>query len=126
MLGRNRMPLLVAISILSFCALFWIALAAARNLRARRHHSPHSAAHGQMHEIFEGGEFRTPRSLRLLQHLSQHVAQQPRTALPQPPAAATPRKAPKSVGHADRTIYNKDLGASQSARTVPATGRKVL
>jgi hypothetical protein len=120
------MPLLVAISILSFCALFWIALAAARHLRTRRR-SPHlGAAHGPMHEIFESGEFRTPRSLRLLQHLSQHVATQPREASPQPPVPATPRKAPKSVGHADGTIYNKDLGASQSARTVPATGRKVL
>jgi hypothetical protein len=121
------MPLLIAISILSFCALFWIALAAARHLRARRRRSPHmGATHGRMHEIFEGGEFRTPRSLRLLQHLSQHVAQQPRNASPQPPVAATPRKVPKSVGHADGTIYNKDLGASQSARTVPASGRKVL
>ena len=121
------MPLLIAISILSFCALFWIALAAARNLRARRRPSPHlRTTEGRMREIFEGGEFRTPRSLRLLQNLSQRVAQQPRPGSAQSPASATPRKAPQSVGHAGGTIYNRDLGASQSARTVPASGRKVL
>jgi hypothetical protein len=79
-----------------------------------------------MREIFEGGEFRTPRSLRLLQNLSQHIAQQSPPGSAQPAASVTPSKAPQSVGRAGGTIYNRDLGASQSTRTVPASGRKVL
>lgn len=117
------MPLLIAISVLSFCALFWAALAITRHLRARQRRTPRRAMQGATREIFEGGEVRAPRSQRLLKNLSQHVAQQ---APPTPDSFATHRKAPQSVGHVDKTLYNKDLGATQSARTVPATGRKVL
>jgi hypothetical protein len=127
------MSLLIAISILSFCALFWIALTTARRLRSRRRRAPHAQAFQQpLREIFDAGEVRAPRSLRLLQNLSQYVARQPRVASAQArePLAffEAERKAPQSIGHADGTLYNKDLGATQSARTVkvPATGRKVL
>jgi hypothetical protein len=119
------MPLLVAISIFSFCFLFWIALVTARRLRARGRRFSR-ATHGTRREFFESGDVRAPRSLRLLQRLSQNVSQQSRVVSPQAAAPAPPHKAPQSIGHDGGSIYNKDLGASQSVRTAPVTGRKVL
>jgi len=86
------MRLLFAISVLSFCALFWAVLTVAKRLRARRQKGSKPLAQAPLQEIFEAGEFRTPRSLRLIQNLDQNVAQ-PRTEQPiespaQPPLAA--------------------------------------
>jgi hypothetical protein len=67
------MRLLFAISLVSFGALFWAVLAAARHLRAIRERRVKLLQHGRLTEIFETGEFRDPRSLRLVQNLVQDV-----------------------------------------------------
>jgi hypothetical protein len=69
------MRLLFAISILSFGALLWAALAAARQLRARRRQILHLDLRSPRppQEVFEAGEFRTPRSLRLIQNVTRSV-----------------------------------------------------
>jgi hypothetical protein len=69
------MRLLFAISLACFCALFWAVLAVARHLRNRREPSSKPRAQRPMMEIFESGDFRAPRSSRLVRNLVQDVAQ---------------------------------------------------
>jgi hypothetical protein len=67
------MRFLFAISILSFGALLWAALAAARHLRAGRQRILQLGSQRPLQEVFEAGEFRTPRSLRLVQSITRSV-----------------------------------------------------
>jgi hypothetical protein len=69
------MRLLFAISMLSFCAVFWAVLTVAKRLRVRGQKASKPRTQAPLQEIFEAGEFRTPRSLRLIQNLDQNVAQ---------------------------------------------------
>jgi hypothetical protein len=128
------MRLLFAISLVSFCALFWAVLAAARHLRARRERRGTPLQQGRLTEIFEAGEFREPRSLRLVQNLVQDVikprAQQLEEALressfastredirPQPPIAPRPRiLKPAAAVRPQQTIFVERRKGPQSAR----------
>jgi hypothetical protein len=78
------MRLLFAISILCFGALIWATLAAARHLRARRQQTLHLRSQRPPQEVFEAGEFRTPRSLRLMQSVIRFGT---RSASPSTPEA---------------------------------------
>jgi len=92
--------MLFAISVGCFCVVLWIALAAARRIqRGRRRPRPSSAEirsgvprvaaslERPTQEIFEAGEFRTPRSLRLVQSVAPKSILRPSGSrdLPGPP-----------------------------------------
>jgi hypothetical protein len=130
------MRLLFAIATLSFCALFGVVLAAARRIQAGRAKGKLPLAQGPLREVFEAGEFRTPRSLRLVQNVQN--AAPPRTALAYIPSdphddhrkrlaqavLVNRRKAPQSVRPAverpaDWVLYNKDLGGLPDPYTQP-------
>jgi hypothetical protein len=140
------MRLLLAISIVSFCALFCCVLAAVKQLRARRETARQAPAQKPLSEIFEAGEFRAPRSLRLIQNLHQQVTQtsltkgrmNPSTVFPLPTLlkSAAPQQQPESVfverpkapqsvplasleQRADWALYNKDLGDLTDPYTQP-------
>jgi len=127
------MRLLFAISLVSFCALFGAVLAAARHLRARRERRGKPLQQGRLTEIFEAGEFREPRSLRLVQNLVQDVlkprAQQPAEApsessfasaregiRPQPPVAPRPRILKPAAVRPQQTIFVERRKGPQSVR----------
>jgi hypothetical protein len=136
------MRLLFAISTLSFCALLAVVLAAARHIRASRAKGKTPLAQGPIQEIFEAGEFRTPRSLHLVQNVVQNVAQ-PRTQQQTPQLGSIPfdphdesrkrlaqavlvnrRKAPQSVRpalgrSADWALYNRNLDELTDPSTQP-------
>jgi len=65
------MRLLFAISAAGFCAIFGLALLLVRRSRRRHKASEKPATHPPAMEIFEAGEFRTPRALRLTQEIAQ-------------------------------------------------------
>jgi hypothetical protein len=83
------MRFLFAISLVSFCALFWAVLAAARHLRSRRQRRGNRFPQGRLTEIFEAGEFREPRSLRLVRNLVQEVVKPRPQPLEETPRAST-------------------------------------
>jgi len=128
------MRLLFVISLVSFCALFWAVLAAARHLRARRERRVKPLQQDHLTEIFEAGEFREPRSLRLVQNLVQDVlkprAQQLEEApsessfartrediRPQPPIAPRPRiLKPAAAVRPQQTIFVERRKGPQSVQ----------
>jgi hypothetical protein len=125
------MRLLFAISLVSFGALFWALLAAARHLRAKRERRVRPLQQGPLTEIFETGEFREPRSLRLVQNLVQDVVkprpQQHQATLsvsslrvddlrPQPVAPQPTILKPVAPVRAAQTIFVERRKSPQSVR----------
>jgi hypothetical protein len=94
---KRPMRILLLMSLACFCSTLWVALALARHAKADRQRRrqrltrraavadaiPEAAPParrgtlGPVPEIFEAGEFREPRSLRLIQHVEQSVAGKP-------------------------------------------------
>lgn len=62
------MRILFAMSMGSFLAVLWVMLSVARRLRAKRRDKIPALAGSAPREFFEAGEYRTPRSLRLVQN----------------------------------------------------------
>ena len=65
------MKILFAMSIGCFFAVLWVILSIARRLRTNRTASNQSAIRPALQEFFEAGEYRTPRSLKLVQNRSR-------------------------------------------------------
>jgi hypothetical protein len=128
------MRLLLAISLVSFCALFWAVLAAARHLRARRERRLKPLQQSRLTEIFEAGEFRAPGSLSLVRKLvqdvvkarAQQLAEAPRESSfsrtcedvrPQSPVAPRPKiLKPAAPVRPQQTIFVERRKAPQSVR----------
>jgi hypothetical protein len=121
------MRLLFAISLVSFCALFWASLAAARHLRSRRERRGMALPQGRLTEIFEAGEFREPRSLRLVRNLVQDVVK-PRPQLEETTRASAsddlhaPQRSAQVV--APRPMILKSVVPLRSAQTIFVERRK--
>jgi hypothetical protein len=121
------MRLLFAISLVSFCALFWASLAAARHLRSRRERRGKALPQGRLTEIFEAGEFREPRSLRLVRNLVQDVVN-PRPQLEETTRASAsddvdaPQRSAQVV--APRPMILKSAVPLRSAQTIFVERRK--
>lgn len=62
------MKILLAMSIGCLFAALWVTFSVARRLRSKRTATIAAAARTSLQEFFEAGEYRTPRSLRLVQH----------------------------------------------------------
>jgi len=62
------MKILFAMSIGCFFAVLWVMLAIVRRLRSRRTVEVPAVSRTSLQEFFEAGEYRTPRSLRLVQN----------------------------------------------------------
>jgi hypothetical protein len=92
------MRLLFAISLVSFGALFWAVLAAARHLWARRERRGKPLQQGCLTEIFEAGEFREPRSLRLVQNLVQDVIKPRAQQLEETPSESSFASTREAIG----------------------------
>jgi hypothetical protein len=129
------MRLLFAISLVCFCALFWALLAAARHLRTRREPSRKRRPHKPMTEIFESGEFRTPRASRLVRKLVQEVAQSrlqtPQAsrngAFPEPsasPREAEPKYPPREPASLPRPMILKSAAPFRPSQTIFVERRK--
>jgi hypothetical protein len=65
------MRLLFSISVGCFCAMFWVAISVARRLKRQQAGRVVFSAPAFSQEFFEAGEFRTPRSLRLIQDVAR-------------------------------------------------------
>jgi len=119
------MRLLFAISLVSFCALFWAVLAVARHLRAKRERHVKPLQQGRLTEIFETGEFREPRSLRLVQNLVQNVVK-PRPQQPEEAPSAfrlhVPQSSPQPL--APRPMILKAAAPIRPAQTTFVERRK--
>jgi hypothetical protein len=112
------MRLLFAISMLSFCAVFWAVLTVAKRLRVRGQKASKPRTQAPLQEIFEAGEFRTPRSLRLIQNLDQNVAQHTTEQPAQQPTEQALPAAPLAARRRDdraQSSQSSDLNSSQPA-----------
>jgi hypothetical protein len=123
------MRLLFAISLVSFCALFWAVLAAARHLRAKRERRVRPLQQGRLTEIFETGEFREPRSLRLVQNLVQDVVKPRPQQLEESPSASSLREdvhapQPSAQPVAPRPMILKSAAPVRPAQTIFVERRK--
>jgi hypothetical protein len=122
------MRLLFAISLVSFCALFWASLAAARHLRSRRERRGKALPQGRLTEIFEAGEFREPRSLRLVRNLVQDVVKPRPQQLEETTRASASEDlhAPQRVAQlvAPRPMILKSVVPLRSAQTIFVERRK--
>jgi hypothetical protein len=118
MLRDTRMRLLFAISTASFCALFGVVLAAARHIRASRAKGKTPLAQGPLREVFEAGEFRTPRSLHLVQNVAQNVT---RNVDQNPAQPTTPQQRPQ-LGYIPSDPH--DEGRKRLAQAVLVNRRK--
>lgn len=146
MLVPTVVTLLSAISVLCFFATLWLAIAVVRRLRNRRNPLPEDRQSSAPREFFEGGEYRAPGTLRLIQQIDQKVSLRSASstqraapaagiAIQAQQAAASPgpgepgfverRKSRQPVPfgvsdrRADRTHYNKDMGDLSDPYTQP-------
>jgi hypothetical protein len=101
------MRLLFAISVASFCTVLWIALAFARRIERERLARRRPVQRAPAAEIFEAGEYRTPRPVRP----NQQVASIRSRSAVLEPAVSTPAKSAGS----ELTLLNLHAAPSPAA-----------